>query len=245
MVVKHHLLLCHSFSTASLHLSRPQASILYPLLYCNMHPTFFLPNLSHSHLHLVLYFSYYHCCQVGNHDRPRIASSVGKLYTRVINMLLLTLPGTPTTYYGEEIGMENINVTHDQIQDPIGKYNTVSTGHRHEKTLHTVTCLSILVVRKVCQDTCQRIIHVLSPQSASRDPERSPMQWSSDMNAGFNNKTNMTWLPIHPDYTSVNVEVLSLALHSFGGTCGQNLLMLFVLDHNSLATLSLLGAKER
>lgn len=41
-------------------------------------------------------------------------------------MLLLTLPGTATTYYGEEIGMENINITDSQIQDPAGKYNLVS-----------------------------------------------------------------------------------------------------------------------
>ncbi|XP_050932878.1 neutral and basic amino acid transport protein rBAT [Lates calcarifer] len=33
------------------------------------------------------------------------------------------------------------------------------------------------------------------------------MQWSDDMNAGFNNKTNITWLPVHPDYRTVNVEV--------------------------------------
>lgn len=46
---------------------------------------------------------------------------------RLINMLLLTLPGTPTTYYGEEIGMENINITESQMQDPAGKYNKVST----------------------------------------------------------------------------------------------------------------------
>lgn len=38
------------------------------------------------------------------------------------------------------------------------------------------------------------------------------MQWSGDMNAGFNNKTNSTWLPVHPDYKGVNVEVHS----SFG-----------------------------
>ncbi|XP_065815616.1 amino acid transporter heavy chain SLC3A1 isoform X2 [Labrus bergylta] len=104
---------------------------------------------------------------VGNHDRPRIASSAGQNYIRVINMLLLTLPGTPTTYYGEEIGMENINVTDSQIQDPAGKYNS----------------------------------------SLSRDPQRSPMQWSNDTNAGFNNKANVTWLPVHPDYRTVNVEV--------------------------------------
>lgn len=42
-------------------------------------------------------------------------------------MLLLTLPGTPTTYYGEEIGMENINITDSQVQDPAGRYNTVSS----------------------------------------------------------------------------------------------------------------------
>lgn len=94
-----------------------------------LHPTFFLPNLSNIPLHPLLYFSYIHCYQVGNHDKPRIASSAGQTYIRVINMLLLTLPGTPNTYYGEEIGMENINVTESQIQDPAGKYNAVSTVH--------------------------------------------------------------------------------------------------------------------
>uniref|UniRef100_A0A8D0GD98 Amino acid transporter heavy chain SLC3A1 n=1 Tax=Sphenodon punctatus TaxID=8508 RepID=A0A8D0GD98_SPHPU len=44
----------------------------------------------------------------GDPDSVRITSRFGKAYTDVINMLLLTLPGTPTTYYGEEIGMENI-----------------------------------------------------------------------------------------------------------------------------------------
>ena len=36
------------------------------------------------------------------------------------------------------------------------------------------------------------------------------MQWTGDMNAGFSNVTNATWLPVHPDYSSVNVEVLTL-----------------------------------
>lgn len=63
---------------------------------------------------------------MGNHDKPRIASTIGAPYVRLINMLLLTLPGTPTTYYGEEIGMENINVTKDQTLDPLGKLNPVS-----------------------------------------------------------------------------------------------------------------------
>jgi alpha-glucosidase len=34
------------------------------------------------------------------------------------NMLLLTLRGTPTTYYGEEIGMENGHIPPEFVQDP-------------------------------------------------------------------------------------------------------------------------------
>lgn len=41
-------------------------------------------------------------------------------------MLLLTLPGTPNTYYGEELGMESINITGSR--DPAGKYDTVKTS---------------------------------------------------------------------------------------------------------------------
>lgn len=46
----------------------------------------------------------------GNHDQPRIASRFGKDQARIIAMLLLTLPGIPTVYYGDEIGMENVPI---------------------------------------------------------------------------------------------------------------------------------------
>lgn len=134
--------------TMSLHLSRYWASLsrdLYPspfnfsFLSHDPHPStspsHLHHDLSHSPLHPLLYFSYRHRYQVGNHDRSRIASSAGQAYTRVINMLLLTLPGTPTTYYGEEIGMENINITESQVQDPAGKYNKVSTVYTLKNTL--------------------------------------------------------------------------------------------------------------
>ncbi|NXB81949.1 SLC31 protein, partial [Donacobius atricapilla] len=45
---------------------------------------------------------------VGSPNAARISTRIGKEYINVMNMLLLTLPGTPVTYYGEEIGMENI-----------------------------------------------------------------------------------------------------------------------------------------
>ncbi|GCB73360.1 amino acid transporter heavy chain SLC3A1-like [Scyliorhinus torazame] len=103
---------------------------------------------------------------VGNHDNSRIASRVDANYTNVINMLLLTLLGTPTTYYGEELGMENIIVPEEDIQDPFGKFDP----------------------------------------TANRDPQRSPMQWDSSANAGFST-ANTTWLNVHPNYATVNVEV--------------------------------------
>jgi alpha-glucosidase len=55
---------------------------------------------------------------MGNHDQHRIASRVGRAQARVANMLLLTLRGTPTHYYGEEIGMENVAIPPEFIQDP-------------------------------------------------------------------------------------------------------------------------------
>jgi alpha-glucosidase len=100
---------------------------------------------------------------LGNHDQPRIASRVGLLQARVAAILLLTLRGTPTLYYGDEIGMRDIAITPEQMQDPQGK----NVG-------------------------------------LSRDPARTPMQWSAAANAGFSSVT--PWLPISPDYKYRNVE---------------------------------------
>jgi alpha-glucosidase len=58
---------------------------------------------------------------LGNHDNARIATRVGNRQARVAAMLLLTLPGTLTMYYGEEIGMANVPIPQDQVQDPAEK----------------------------------------------------------------------------------------------------------------------------
>jgi len=56
---------------------------------------------------------------LGNHDQPRIASTqrAGE-NIRLAQMLLLTLRGTPTMYYGDEIGMVNGSIPPDKYQDP-------------------------------------------------------------------------------------------------------------------------------
>ena len=55
---------------------------------------------------------------LGNHDKSRIASRVGSAQARVAAMLLLTLRGTPTMYYGDEIGMKDVPIPRQLVQDP-------------------------------------------------------------------------------------------------------------------------------
>ena len=57
---------------------------------------------------------------LGNHDNSRIASRVGEAQARVAAVLLLTLRGTPTIYYGDELGLQDVDIAPDQMQDPQG-----------------------------------------------------------------------------------------------------------------------------
>ncbi len=57
---------------------------------------------------------------LGNHDNRRIASKAGIYLARTLQVLLMTLPGTPTSYYGDEILMTDVNVTESERQDLYG-----------------------------------------------------------------------------------------------------------------------------
>jgi alpha-glucosidase len=104
---------------------------------------------------------------LGNHDKSRVATRIGPAQSQVAAMLLLTLRGTPTMYYGDEIGMHDVPVPVEQGQDPFEK-NVPGLG-------------------------------------LGRDPERTPMQWSNDEQAGFT--TGKPWLPIAGDHQTVNVAL--------------------------------------
>jgi len=100
---------------------------------------------------------------LGNHDRSRVATRIGESQANVAAMLLLSLRGTPTMYYGDEICMRDVAIPPDKIVDPPGV--TLGDG---------------------------------------RDPERTPMQWDANPNAGFTNAAE-PWLPLAPDYAEHNV----------------------------------------
>ncbi|MCS6283715.1 MAG: alpha-amylase [Dolichospermum sp.] len=105
---------------------------------------------------------------LGNHDQPRIAHRVGLEQAKIAAILLLTLRGTPTIYYGEEIGMTNVHIPIEEMQDPQGLN--------------------------------------MPDKNFSRDPQRTPMHWDGNINAGFTESQN-PWLRVANDYRNQNVQV--------------------------------------
>ena len=57
---------------------------------------------------------------LGNHDQKRMASRVGPAQARVAMLILLTLRGTPTLYYGDELGLKNVPIPQEKAKDPFG-----------------------------------------------------------------------------------------------------------------------------
>ncbi|TXM69130.1 MULTISPECIES: alpha-amylase family glycosyl hydrolase [unclassified Methylobacterium] len=70
---------------------------------------------------------------LGNHDQPRIAARVGPDQARIAAMLLLTLRGTPTLYYGDEIGLAHVPIPPDRVRDPWER-NEPGHGRDPERT---------------------------------------------------------------------------------------------------------------
>lgn len=58
---------------------------------------------------------------LGNHDETRIATRYGERRARLATLMLLTLRGTPTIYYGDELGMVQADIPPDRQQDPWGR----------------------------------------------------------------------------------------------------------------------------
>ncbi|HUG13444.1 MAG TPA: alpha-amylase family glycosyl hydrolase [Thermomicrobiales bacterium] len=68
------------------------------------------------------------CYALGNHDQPRLASrhnhdGRGQERSRAAALLLLGVRSTPFLYYGEELGMVDVDIPEDRLQDPARFYH--------------------------------------------------------------------------------------------------------------------------
>lgn len=68
--------------------------------------------------------------QTGGPETRRLTSRLGKQYVNTMHMLLFTLPGTPITYYGEEIGMGDTFITSfNESYDIVSMRQFLAVGH--------------------------------------------------------------------------------------------------------------------
>lgn len=72
---------------------------------------------------------------LGNHDKSRIASRIGLQKACAAALLLFSLPGTLTIYYGEELGMQDVLIRPDEAQDPAERRQPgIGMGRDPERT---------------------------------------------------------------------------------------------------------------
>ena len=71
---------------------------------------------------------------IGNHDQPRVSSRLGADRARALSFLNLMTPGISLVYYGEEIGMENGDLSDHQIRDTFSPSNTKFDSRDLERT---------------------------------------------------------------------------------------------------------------
>ena len=128
---------------------------------------------------------------LGNHDEPRVrshhASGADDLATaRLSAALVLTLPGTPFLYYGEEIGMTDLLLDDAALfRDSWGLW------------LHRAALDELGLSAGEALDLAAR---------HGRDKSRTPMQWTNAENGGFSPEGAVPWLPVHANHAAgINV----------------------------------------
>lgn len=126
---------------------------------------------------------------IENHDEPRGVSRFLPEYaqtpdgTKMLGTVSLLLRGIPFIYQGQEIGMQNA------VWDSIEEYDDISTKDQYRIAREAG------LTDEEALEVCGRM---------SRDNARTPVQWSSQENAGFT--TGMPWLKVNANYQEINVE---------------------------------------
>lgn len=126
---------------------------------------------------------------IENHDEPRGVSRFLPEYaqnpagTKMLGTVSLLLRGIPFIYQGQEIGMQNA------VWDSIEEYDDISTKDQYRIAREAG------LTDEEALEVCGRM---------SRDNARTPVQWSSQENAGFT--TGTPWLKVNANYQEINVE---------------------------------------
>jgi oligo-1,6-glucosidase len=127
---------------------------------------------------------------LANHDQPRMVSKFGNdspefrdASAKMLNTFILTMRGTPYCYFGDELGMTNIDFT------DIKQYRDVAAINGYKKVIHDG------------KDPAHYLRHL---RAFSRDHSRTPMLWDSSTNAGFSSAK--PWLPVNQNYTFINAS---------------------------------------
>ena len=127
---------------------------------------------------------------LANHDVARLVSRYGNdkpqfraPSSKMLNTFILSMRGTPYCYYGDELGMTNIGF------DSIEQYRDIAAINGYKKTVNS-------------GGDVEHFLKTL--KFLSRDNGRTPMQWDGSENAGFT--TGTPWLPVNPNYTTINVK---------------------------------------
>ena len=132
------------------------------------------------------YMSDYPTLFFGSHDMPRVMDRLAggnPERAKALAALMLTTKGVPFIYYGEEIGMQNIEAsTFNEMVDIQGK------THYH---------LALQAGKTPAEALIEGNKH-------NRDKSRSPMQWNDSTYAGFS--TVEPWIKVNENYTKVNVQ---------------------------------------
>ena len=125
---------------------------------------------------------------IENHDEPRGVSRFLPQYaqnpagTKMLGTVSLLLRGIPFIYQGQEIGMQNASWAN------IDEFDDISTKDQY------YTARQAGLSNAEALEVCSRM---------SRDNARTPMQWSSEKNAGFT--TGTPWLQVNSNYAEINV----------------------------------------
>ena len=127
---------------------------------------------------------------LANHDMSRMVSRWGndsdayrELSTKCLNTFLLTMRGTPFTYFGDELGMTNIRF------QTIEEYKDIDAINGYKKAQADGADM----------DTFMRNLI-----EYSRDNSRTPMHWDASEQAGFT--TGEAWINVHENHAVINVE---------------------------------------